>query len=243
MAFTDNLPLSMQGVLQIPNTGLKSVAKPAVDPRQTAIIAAMYKGTPLATPVTEGFAVRDEITRDLGSEMLAASRGAISAKGFELEAQRIARLMKDRYNIGFVDVGGWDTHVNQGGATGYLASRLDELGRGLAAYAQEMGSAWRNTTVVVASEFGRTFRQNGNRGTDHGHGSVYWVLGGGLRSGHIAGEQQKVEQSTLFQNRDYPVLNEYRAVLAGLFARQFGLKSQQLEQVFSGVKARDIGLV
>jgi uncharacterized protein (DUF1501 family) len=248
MAFTDSLPLSMQGVLQVPNTGLKSVAKPAVDPRQTAIIAAMYQGTTLASPVNDGFAVRDEVNRELSSEMLAASRGAISAKGFELEAQRIARLMKERYNIGFVDVGGWDTHVNQGGATGYLASRLDELGRGLAAFAQEMGPAWRNTTVVVASEFGRTFRQNGNRGTDHGHGSVYWVLGGGLRSGanaggKIAGEQQKVEQATLFQNRDYPVLNEYRAVLAGLFARQFGLNSQQLDQVFSGVKARDIGLV
>jgi uncharacterized protein (DUF1501 family) len=248
MAFTDSLPLSMQGSMQVPNTGLKSVAKPAVDPRQTAIIAAMYQGTRLASPVSDGFAVRDEVTRELSGEMLAASRGAISAKGFELEAQRIARLMKERYNIGFVDVGGWDTHVNQGGATGYLASRLDELGRGLAAFAQEMGPAWRNTTVVVASEFGRTFRQNGNRGTDHGHGSVYWVLGGGLRSGpnaggQIAGEQVRVEQASLFQNRDYPVLNEYRAVLAGLFARQFGLNNKQLDQVFAGVKAKDIGLV
>ena len=106
-----------------------------------------------------------------------------------------------------------------------------------------MGPAWRDTTVVVASEFGRTFRQNGNRGTDHGHGSVYWVLGGGLRSARVAGEQVRVEQATLFQNRDYPVLNEYRAVLAGLFARQFSLNSKQLDQVFAGVTPRDLGLV
>ena len=243
MAFTDSLPLVMQGSVQVPNTALKSLAKPAVDPRQTAIIAAMYKGTELSSRVTDGFAVRDEVARELSSEMMAASRGAINAKGFELEAQRIARLMKERYNLGFVDVGGWDTHVNQGGASGYLASRLEELGRGLATFAQEMGPAWRNTTVVVASEFGRTFRQNGNRGTDHGHGSVYWVLGGGLHGGKIAGEQQKVEQASLFQNRDYPVLNEYRAVMGGLFARQFGLNSKQLEQVFAGVKPIDIRLV
>ena len=243
MAFTDSLPLVMQGSVQVPNTALKSLAKPAVDPRQTAIIAAMYKGTELSSRVTEGFAVRDEVARELSTEMMAASRGAINAKGFELEAQRIARLMKERYSLGFVDVGGWDTHVNQGGASGYLASRLEELGRGLAMFAQEMGPAWRSTTVVVASEFGRTFRQNGNRGTDHGHGSVYWVLGGGLRGGQIAGEQVRVEQASLFQNRDYPVLNEYRAVLGGLFARQFGLNGKQLEQVFAGVAPRDIGLM
>jgi len=243
MAFTDRLPLVLQGAVEVPNAALASLTKPAVDPRQASIIAAMYQGTPLAGPVNSGFALRDEVNRELSAEMLAASRGAISTKGFELEAQRIARLMQDRFNIGFVDVGGWDTHVNQGGASGYLATRLNELGRGLAAFAQEMGPAWRNTTVVVASEFGRTFRQNGNRGTDHGHGSVYWVLGGGLSQIRIAGEQLRIDASTLFQNRDYPVLNEYRAVLGGLFARQFGLSGKQLEQVFAGVTARDVGLI
>ena len=243
MAFTDRLPLVLQGAVEVPNAALASLTKPAVDPRQASIIAAMYQGTPLAGPVNSGFALRDEVNRELSAEMLAASRGAISTKGFELEAQRIARLMQDRFNIGFVDVGGWDTHVNQGGASGYLATRLNELGRGLAAFAQEMGPAWRNTTVVVASEFGRTFRQNGNRGTDHGHGSVYWVLGGGLSQIRIAGEQLRIDATTLFQNRDYPVLNEYRAVLGGLFARQFGLSGKQLEQVFAGVTARDVGLI
>lgn len=243
MAFTDQLPLVFQGDVQVPNTALRSIAKPSVDARQSAIITAMYGGTKLSSSVTEGFTVRDEVMREMADEMTAASRNAITAKGFELEARRIARFMKERYSIGFVDVGGWDTHVGQGGSSGYLAGRFDELGRGLAAFAQEMGPMWRETTVVVVSEFGRTFRQNGNGGTDHGHGSVYWVLGGGLRGGKVAGEQVAVEQATLFQNRDYPVLNDYRAVLAGLFTRQYGLKPDQCEQVFAGVKPRDIGLV
>lgn len=76
-----------------------------------------------------------------------------------------------------------------------------------------MGLGWRDTTVIVMSEFGRTFRQNGNRGTNQGHGSVFWVMGGGVHGNRIAGEQVRVQPATLFQSRDFPVLNEYRPVL------------------------------
>lgn len=243
IAFTDQLPIVMQGSVQVANTALRSVGKPAVDARQSALIAAMYQGTELEKRVSAGFTIRDEVMRELTDEMDAASRSAISAKGFELEARRIAKLMKEKHNIGFVDVGGWDTHVGEGGATGYLAGRFDELGRGLTGFSQEMGAEWRNTVVVVVSEFGRTFRENGNHGTDHGHGSVYWVLGGSIRGNQIAGEQLKVEQKTLFQSRDYPVLNEYRAIFGGLFARMYGLNEVQLERIFMGTKARDLGLI
>ena len=243
MAFTDQLPLIFQGTVTVPNMALKSIAKPSVDARQSNIIASMYQGTGLAAKVKEGFTVRDEVVREMTAEMEAANRNAISAKGFEQEARRIAKLMKEHYSIGFVDVGGWDTHVNQGGASGYLAGRFEELGQGLLAFAQEMGPQWRNTTVVVLSEFGRTFRQNGNRGTDHGHGTVYWVLGGGLKGGKLVGEQVRVNAANLFQNRDFQVLNDYRAILAGLFARQYGLSAAQLDHVFAGVKARDLMLI
>ena len=243
MSFTDQLPLVFQGSANVPNTALRSNQKPALDNRQSSIIASMYGNTPLATAVSEGFSVRNEVMQEMKAEMEAASRNAVSSKGFELEARRIAHLMKERYSMGFVDVGGWDTHVGQGGATGYLAGRFEELGRGLQGYAQEMGVLWKTTTVVVVSEFGRTFRQNGNRGTDHGHGTAYWVLGGGVRGAKIAGDQVRVEQSTLFQNRDFPVLNDYRAVLAGLFARQYGLSAAQNEQVFASNKAKDLGLL
>jgi uncharacterized protein (DUF1501 family) len=243
IAFTDQLPVILQGSMQVPNMALKTVGKPSVDPRQSALIAQMYKGTPLEKRVEQGFSTRDEVMKELAMEMDAASRNAISAKGFELEARRIAKLMREKHNIGFVDVGGWDTHVAQGGATGYLASRLDELARGLNGFQQEMGADWKNTVVVVVSEFGRTFRENGNRGTDHGHGSVYWILGGSINGGKVLGEQVAVEQKTLFQNRDYPVLNEYRSVLGGLFQRMYGLSDADVTSVFAGTKAKDIGLV
>ena len=243
MAFTDQMPIILQGPAPVANSTLRSIGKPALDARESSIIAAMYHGTPLASQVDAGFVVRDDVMREMASEMEGASRNAISAKGFALEAQRMARLMKDKYRIGFVDVGGWDTHVGAGAATGYLAGRFDELGRGLAGFAQEMGSDWYNTVVVVVSEFGRTFRENGNRGTDHGHGSVYWVLGGGIKGGRVVGEQIRIEQATLFQNRDYPVLNEYRALLGGLFARQYGLSAAQIETIFAGVKSRDLALL
>jgi uncharacterized protein (DUF1501 family) len=151
--------------------------------------------------------------------------------------------MQGEYRLGFVDVGGWDTHVGEGGAAGYLATRLDELGRGLGAFAQAMGAAWRDTVVVVISEFGRTFRENGNRGTDHGHGTVYWVLGGDVRGGRVAGEQLRVSRDTLFQDRDYPVLNEYRAVLGGLFARLYGLDAAEISKIFPEAKPRDLALL
>ena len=243
IAFTDQLPLVLRGAVQVPNMALKVIGKPGLDTRQSGIIAGMYQGTRLAAHVREGFDVRDDVLRELASEMDAANRRAITTKGFELEAHRIAQLMHEKFNLGFVDVGGWDTHVGQGGPVGYLAGRLEELGRGLAGFADAMGAAWSETVVIVISEFGRTFRENGNRGTDHGHGTVYWVLGGAIRGGRVVGEQVRVEQSTLFQDRDYPVLNEYRTMFGGLFARLYGLSAGQLDRVFAGVRPRDIGLV
>jgi uncharacterized protein (DUF1501 family) len=204
----------------------------------------MYEGQTLAPAVSEGFQVRDEVYQSISAEMQAANRGAVSAKGFELSARRIARLMRDQFNIGFVDIGGWDTHVNQGGATGYLAGRLAELGRGLGGFADEIGpAAWNDTVVVVISEFGRTFRENGDKGTDHGHGGAFWVLGGGVKGGRIAGRQVPLVQANLNQNRDYPVLNEYRALFGGLFQRIYGLAPARLQTVFPGAQPADLTLV
>jgi uncharacterized protein (DUF1501 family) len=244
IAFTEQLPLTFQGGATIPNIAINAVGKPGVDDRQARLIQSMYKGHRLAASVAEGFEVRDDVYRSISEEMAAASRGAVSPKGYELAARRIGRLMREQFNLGFVDVGGWDTHVNQGAATGYLADRLGELGRGVAGFIDEIGPVvWRDTVVVVISEFGRTFRENGNKGTDHGHGSVYWVMGGGVKGGRIAGEQIRVEQANLFQNRDYPVLTDYRALLGGLLRRMYGLNAAQLERVFPKALPKDLALV
>lgn len=243
IAFANQLSLVMQGSVKVPNMALRAVGKSGVDTRQSNIIASMYQETPLADQVTEAFAVRDEVARELSKEMESSGRDALTTKGFEAEAYRIAHLMKARYHLGFIDVGGWGTHVAEGGAAGQLAVRLEELVRGLRGFVDEMGDVWRDTVVVVLSEFGRTFRENGNRGTDHGHGTVYWVLGGAVRGGKVVGEQQRVMQSTLFQDRDYPVLNEYRALLGGLFSTMYGLSASQLAQVFPGVKPGSVRLV
>ena len=244
IAFTDQLPLIFRGGAPAPNMSVNNTGKPGVDDRQAKLIQQMYAKQTLGSSVSEGFQVRDEVYHTLSTEMVAANRGAVSPKGFELSARRIARLMQSQFNLGFVDVGGWDTHVNQGGATGYLAGRLGELGRGLAGYADEIGpAAWDDTVVVVISEFGRTFHENGDKGTDHGHGSVYWVLGGKVNGGRMLGEQVALTPATLNQNRDYPVINEYRAMLGGLFQRIYGLDARRLGVVFPNTAPRDLRLV
>ena len=245
ISFTDALPTILKGEQAVANISLKGVGKPSFDLRQSNVLAGMYQGHRLEAPVREGLDLRQEVAREFEQEMQMANRGAISAKGFELEARRIARLMKERYQIGFVDIGGWDTHFNQGGAQGALANNLSDLGKGLAGFAQEMGPLWKQTVVMVISEFGRTFRENGTRGTDHGHGSVYWLLGGGLGTagGTVAGEQQGIERRNLFQDRDLPVLNEYRGVMAGIFRRLYGLSSAELDHIFEGSKPQEWGLI
>ena len=243
IAFTNNLPLSFQGSAKdIPNISLKGDTKARFNARQSAILSDMYKGTSLASATADGLALPNTVSEDLRNEMVKASGGAPSAHNFAAETQRIATLMRDQYRLGFVDVGGWDTHVNQGSITGGLANNLRNLGEGLAAYADALGDEWNNTTVVVVSEFGRTFRENGDKGTDHGHGTVHWVLGGKVNGGRIAGEQVAVNQQSLLQNRDYPVLNNYRDVLGGLLKQNWGLDSAQLETVFPGAKPVNLAL-
>jgi uncharacterized protein (DUF1501 family) len=243
ISFTDAMPLAFEGVGPVPNLSLKNVGKPPFDERQSKILSGMYTGHPLEAAVSNGLELRQEVAQEIADEMQASGRNAINIKGFELEAERMGRLMRDKYRLGFIDVGGWDTHVGEGADQGTLATNLTGLGRGLQTFSQTLGGEWTNTVVFVISEFGRTFGENGNRGTDHGHGTVHWVLGGAINGGTIAGEQQAVNRSTLFQNRDFPVLNDYRAVLGGLFRRLWGLSADQNAHIFRQVQPADLKLV
>jgi uncharacterized protein (DUF1501 family) len=242
ISFTDALPLAFEGTAPVPNLSLKNLGKPPFDDRQARILTEMYSGHRLESAVSGGLELRHEVAREMADEMRTSGRDSINTKGFELEAERMGVLMRDKYRIGFIDVGGWDTHVGEGAAQGVLAANLGSLGRGLQGFSQSLGAEWHNTVVVVLSEFGRTFRENGNRGTDHGHGTVYWVLGGGIHGGVIAGEQLAVNRRTLFQDRDYPVLNDYRRVLGGLFRTMWGLSADQCTKVFPQAAPTDLRL-
>lgn len=147
--------------------------------------------------------------------------------------ERQSRILSDMYA----------GHHLEGAAQGRLAGNLASLGTGLQVFSQSLGAEWSNTVVVVLSEFGRTFRENGSRGTDHGHGTVYWVLGGSMNGGAVLGAQQRVARSTLFQDRDFPVLSDYRAVLGGLFRSMWALNPSQSAHIFEQTAPVDLKLV
>ena len=243
VAFAGNLPLSFQGKKDVANFSLRSGNKTRLNAKQMELLAELYSKTELEEKVTTGLENKRQVIASFEKEKQAASRNAMNPKGFEVEAQRMAGMMRDKYNLGFIDVGNWDTHVNQGGVKGQLTGYLTNLSKGLFAFANEMGPAWDNTIVYVISEFGRTFKQNGTGGTDHGHGSAHWVLGGKVNGGSILGEQVKVTLDTLNQKRDYKVLNDYRDVLGGIFQQIYGLNKKQIEEVFPDSSAKQLKIV
>jgi uncharacterized protein (DUF1501 family) len=178
------------------------------------------------------------------NEMVAADGGAPLPNGFPDDAARLATLMRNdaRFQLAFVALGGWDTHANQGAAKGQLANRLAPLGLGLATLAQRLGPMFEDTTIVVMSEFGRTARQNGNGGTDHGHGNAMWLLGGRVQGGKVHGDWQGVGDAALNEGRDLPVTTDFRAVLAQVAERHLQLTDKQLAQVFPAMPARPASL-
>jgi len=169
-------------------------------------------------------------------EQMVANNGAPLPGGFPDDAARLAQLMRRDPNvqIAFLALGGWDTHVNQGGAKGQLANRLQPLGRGLAEFATRLGPAFDDTTVLVISEFGRTARQNGTGGTDHGHGNVMWALGGNIAGGKVYGRWPGVDASALYEGRDLAVTTDFRQVLAGVCMNNLRLPDERLAAVFPG---------
>ncbi|WP_228893696.1 DUF1501 domain-containing protein [Pseudoduganella aquatica] len=182
----------------------------------------------------DGREAHKEVMAATMAESMAADGGAPLPNGFPDDAARLAVLMRNDPNVqmAFFALGGWDTHASQGAGTGQLANRLAPLGQGLAVLAQKLGPMFEDTTIVVMSEFGRTARENGNGGTDHGHGNVMWVLGGGVAGGKVLGEWQGVGNGQLNEGRDLPVTTDFRTVLANIAERHLRLSDTQLAQVF-----------
>jgi uncharacterized protein (DUF1501 family) len=136
--------------------------------------------------------------------------------------------------LAVVSLGGWDTHVRQGNHAGQLADRLRPLGDGLAALAKGLGSEWHDTAVIVLSEFGRAVHENGDGGTDHGHGNVVWVLGGAVQGGRIYGEWPGLAPAALYESRDLAVITDFRTVLASVIGPHLRLSDRALSNIFPG---------
>jgi uncharacterized protein (DUF1501 family) len=200
-----------------------------------------------STAYRQGREARTRLVADISAEQQMADNGAPPADSFPALADRLARLMAQdsRISLAFASLGGWDTHVNQGNHAGQLASHLKPLGDGLAALAQGLGPAWNDTVVVVVSEFGRTVHENGNRGTDHGHGNAIWVLGGPVKGGKIYGEWPGLATAQLYQGRDLAVTTDYRNPLAMILERHLRLNDAALAKIFPGMPAprRDLAQI
>ncbi len=156
---------------------------------------------------------------------------------FSQSLQQIARLIKADLGmeVAFTDVGGWDTHVNEVAATptqGQLANLLTNFGQSLAAFYQDMGDRMADVTLVTMSEFGRTARENGNRGTDHGHANYMMVLGGNIKGGKVYGDWPGLDQEQLYEQRDLNLTTDFREVLSELVVRHLG--NTQIANVFPG---------
>jgi uncharacterized protein (DUF1501 family) len=139
--------------------------------------------------------------------------------------QQIAQLIKADVGleIAFADLGGWDTHVNQGSAQGQLAARLDDFGRGLAALVTDLGDRMEDTVVLTMSEFGRAVGENGNRGTDHGHGNAMIAIGGGIKGGRVYGKWPGLAVNQRYEGRDVAVTTDFRDVFGELVVRHLGV--------------------
>jgi uncharacterized protein (DUF1501 family) len=141
----------------------------------------------------------------------------------------------DGPRIAVIEANGWDTHANQGGATGGLAIRLQQLDAGLASFKSELGSAWDTTTVMIVTEFGRTVAVNGTRGTDHGTAGCAFVVGGAVAGGQIITDWPGLAERDLFEGRDLAPTLDLRAVFKGVLSEQYGLSALALDtRVFPG---------
>ena len=152
--------------------------------------------------------------------------------------KQLAQLIKANVGVqvAFADIGGWDHHVNEGSTEGQIANVLREFAQSLAAFWTDLGDLGEDTVIVTMSEFGRTARENGNRGTDHGHANVMFVLGGPVQGGKVYGRWPGLDPTQLYEGRDLALTTDFRLVLSEALCRQLG--NQNLNQVFPGFEPR-----
>ena len=243
----DALPRIFSGPVSVATVSLGRHAaqlKPMDRDRVASAFDQMYAGKDaLKQAYQSGRDARTEMLSDLGDEGMSADAmaetkvadaGAPSPKGFQIEAAQLAQIMRrdSKIRMAFLALGGWDTHVRQGNAKGQLGGHLQPLGEGLALLAQQLGPLYSESIIVVMSEFGRTVHENGNGGTDHGHGNVMWIMGGNVGGSKVYGDWPGLEDAALYQRRDLAVTTDFRSVLIRVAERHLQLSESQLVQVF-----------
>jgi uncharacterized protein (DUF1501 family) len=164
--------------------------------------------------------------------------------GFGEAMKQVAQLIKSDLGleVAFTELGQWDHHANEGAAVGQLANRLDDFARGLTAFQRDLGDRMADVVVVTMSEFGRTVRENGSRGTDHGHGNAMLVMGGPVRGGKVYGRWPGLEREQLWQGRDLAITTDFRDVFAEVVKDHLG--AHDLARIFPGhVYTQRLGLL
>jgi len=236
------LPLILAGHESASNISLRgnSARKLPIDQDkiQSAFDQLYASNDPLSLAYQEGRAARDTLLKQLEAEMEEANNGAPLPKGFAGETRQLASLMvrDPSIQLAFMDVGGWDTHANQGSSQGQLANRLKNLGEGLVTLVDRLGKIYADTTILVVSEFGRTVAENGNGGTDHGRGNAMWILNGSVRGGQVYGQWPGLSESERYEGRDLAITTDFREVVSTVLLNQFQVKPNQIDRIFPGYK-------
>jgi uncharacterized protein (DUF1501 family) len=236
VATTAQLPRTLAGA--VPALTLSSIDE--FRPRNEAVAGALEKlYASSADPLFRGggeslFGALREL-REIEAK-IPPSDGNYPPGRFAVSLAQISRLIKSGVGleVAFTEIEGWDTHVNQGGATGQMANRLKELADGLAAFYRDLGDKMSDVVVLTMSEFGRTVRENGNGGTDHGHANVMFVLGGLVRGGKVYCRWPGLAQEVLYEGRDLDLTTDYRAVCGEVIARHLG--QRDLTKIFPGFR-------
>ncbi|HEY6393843.1 MAG TPA: DUF1501 domain-containing protein [Candidatus Binataceae bacterium] len=239
------LPRILAGKMPVANIGVgRQAARPMpMDrPNIEAAFDRLYTANdPISRAYREGRAARQRLRSELSQDMAEANAGAPSPVGFSEDTDRLARLINrdPAIRVAFLALGGWDTHVNQGSANGQLAGHLKPLGEGLAAFTKALAAVYQDTVVIVVSEFGRTMHENGNAGTDHGHGNVMWVMGGPVRGAKVYGKWPGLSTAELYQERDLAVTTDFRDVIANVLESHMQLTGAEIDKVFPGHLRRE----
>ena len=222
-----SVPLLLRGTASVVNWAPHGFSQPA--PELYATIAALNRHDPITGPaIHEGLRARGFSAGALAGEEPAADKNA-----FATLARSAGDLLRapDGPRIAALEVGGWDTHTAQANR---LPGPLKQLDAGLVALKAALGPAWGQTALLVMTEFGRTARVNGTRGTDHGTGTVAFVLGGAVAGGRVKATWPGLKPGQLFENRDLAPTTDLRAVAKGVLVSHLGLDAVALAQVFPG---------